>query len=329
VWTFARSGAADRVYEFVEFDIPLVGRGRAEFGIDHAFPDKPFYVTVRYPDETAQTLRFRDIDEFAAYRSRDTIFAEPGSGLHTDLMEDARTQARIREKTGDDWGGPLGNATIGGPKAHGSSAAPIAAEELIAAVHSEGPALIDAQENPFTAIGANTTVSGRILDVGAGGGGKALTMARVHPHAKVRALEPDEDLRTFAADMLPLTDPEAAKRIQLDELPVQRLIERGQAGTYSQVNLMAPIPGAGFESVANAPMDLVAPGGSLNLHTENKDVFLYVQRELHSRGWTLIEIHGEGPIKSFIPESIPTVSDESFGDEGFYEYGLIALRPLG
>jgi hypothetical protein len=43
--------------------------------------------------------RIRDIDEFAAYRSRDTIFAEPGSGLHTDLIEDARTQARIREKT--------------------------------------------------------------------------------------------------------------------------------------------------------------------------------------------------------------------------------------
>lgn len=172
----ARSGAADRVYEFIEFDIPGVGRGRTEFGVDHAFPDEPFYVTIRPADEAPQTLRFRDIDEFAAYRSKDTIFAEPGSGFHTDLLEDAKTQARSRANPGDDWGGPVGNATIGGP-------------------------------------------------------------------------------------------------------------------------------------------------------TENQDVFSYVQRELHKRGWTVIEIHGEGPIKAFIPDSIPIPGDESFADEAFYTYGLMAFRP--
>ena len=82
-----------------------------------------------------------------------------------------------------------------------------------------------------------------------------------------------------------------------------------------------------YEQVANASMDLVAPGGGLAQHTENQDVFSYVQRELHKRGWTVIEIHGEGPIKAFIPDSIPTPGDESFADEAFYTYGLMAFRP--
>jgi hypothetical protein len=88
-WLYVGRGK-QHVFEFVEFDIPNVGRGRAEFGYDPAHPDKPVYVRIHKPNEPAQTLRFESTEDFAAYWGQRTIHTAPGEALYDDLVEQAR-----------------------------------------------------------------------------------------------------------------------------------------------------------------------------------------------------------------------------------------------
>ena len=46
--------------EFIEFDIPGVGRGRTEFGINPANANEPVYVRINQPDAPPETLTFAD-----------------------------------------------------------------------------------------------------------------------------------------------------------------------------------------------------------------------------------------------------------------------------
>jgi hypothetical protein len=85
----ARRGDGGRtVREFIEFHVPGVGRGRAEYGADPT-GDRPFYVTTHAPDGTSHTVRFRDVDEFRSYWESHHVAAAPGSELHSRLVAEA------------------------------------------------------------------------------------------------------------------------------------------------------------------------------------------------------------------------------------------------
>lgn len=75
------------VREFLEYDIPGVGRGRTEFGIT-AGHDQPFYVKTYMPDGTVSEVRFTSDGPFHAYWGRDTIFVEKGSDTYEAMMRD-------------------------------------------------------------------------------------------------------------------------------------------------------------------------------------------------------------------------------------------------
>ncbi len=82
-----RGDGGGTVREFIEFHVPGVGRGRAEYGADPT-GDRPFYVTTHAPDGTSHTVRFRDVDEFRGYWESHHVAAAPGSGLHSALVAD-------------------------------------------------------------------------------------------------------------------------------------------------------------------------------------------------------------------------------------------------
>ena len=101
------------VREFVEYDMPGVGRGRTEYGIDPAHPREPFYVRIHRPDGTVDApLRFADRDAYQAYWSQRSVFVEKGTQQHAEMLHDARVAL---EGNDDDWGGPSRSmAGIGG-----------------------------------------------------------------------------------------------------------------------------------------------------------------------------------------------------------------------
>jgi hypothetical protein len=89
------SGAAAR--EFVEFDIPGVGRGRTEYGIDPANPE-PFYVRIHRPNDAPQTLRFAHDGSYRGYWGERTVYAEPGSPLYDAMIRDIQAYVRSLDR---------------------------------------------------------------------------------------------------------------------------------------------------------------------------------------------------------------------------------------
>jgi hypothetical protein len=81
------------VREFVEFDIPGVGRGRTEYGIEPGHAE-PFYVRIHRPNEAPQTLRFAHDGAFRAYWGERTVFVEPGSPLYEAMVRDIQDYVR-------------------------------------------------------------------------------------------------------------------------------------------------------------------------------------------------------------------------------------------
>ncbi|AKC86793.1 hypothetical protein WQ53_08515 [Pseudoxanthomonas suwonensis] len=81
------------VREFVEFDIPGVGRGRTEYGIDPGHAE-PFYVRIHRPGEPPQTLRFAHDGAFRTYWGERTVFVEPGSPLYQSMIRDIQGYVR-------------------------------------------------------------------------------------------------------------------------------------------------------------------------------------------------------------------------------------------
>jgi Domain of unknown function (DUF4157) len=75
------------VREFLEYDIPGVGRGRTEFGITPGHAE-PFYVKTYMPDGTVSEVRFTSDGPFHAYWGKDTIFVEKGSDVYDAMMRD-------------------------------------------------------------------------------------------------------------------------------------------------------------------------------------------------------------------------------------------------
>jgi hypothetical protein len=100
VFRYLESGGMVR--EFVEFDIPGVGRGRTEYGIDPGNPE-PFYVRIHRPNESPQTIRFAHDGAYHAYWGDRTIYVEPGSPLHEAMIRDI--QAYVRSLGKEELGG--------------------------------------------------------------------------------------------------------------------------------------------------------------------------------------------------------------------------------
>ena len=93
---YLASGAGP-VRQFVEFDIPGVGRGRTEFGIDLA-SSEPVYVRIHHPNGDQQTIRFRDTGDYATYWGERAIYVEPDSPVHKQMLDDIGQW--IRERRG-------------------------------------------------------------------------------------------------------------------------------------------------------------------------------------------------------------------------------------
>jgi len=86
------------VREFVEFDIPGVGRGRTEFGIEPGNPE-PFYVRINLPDGTQRTTRFAHDGAYRSYWGERTVYVEPGSPEYQQMFVDIAQFLREREGT--------------------------------------------------------------------------------------------------------------------------------------------------------------------------------------------------------------------------------------
>ena len=103
---YLASGAGP-VRQFVEFDIPGVGRGRTEFGIDLA-SSEPVYVRIHHPNGDQQTIRFRDTGDYATYWGERAIYVEPDSPVHKQMLDDIGQWIRERRGASGELEAPEG-----------------------------------------------------------------------------------------------------------------------------------------------------------------------------------------------------------------------------
>ena len=104
---YLASGAGP-VRQFVEFDIPGVGRGRTEFGIDLA-SSEPVYVRIHHPNGgDQQTIRFRDTGDYATYWGERAIYVEPNSPVHKQMLDDIGQWIRERRGASGELEAPEG-----------------------------------------------------------------------------------------------------------------------------------------------------------------------------------------------------------------------------
>ncbi len=101
------------VREFVEFDIPGVGRGRTEFGVQSGQAE-PFYVRIHYPDGTSRTVRFANDGAYHMYWGERTTFVDPASPAYRDMIRDIQQFLRNRDP-GSNSGSGSENGSSSGP----------------------------------------------------------------------------------------------------------------------------------------------------------------------------------------------------------------------
>lgn len=87
---FAEQGV---VREFIEFDIPGVGRGRTEYGIDPGSPE-PFYVRINEADGSSRTMRFANDGHYSAYWGERKIAVPEGSPVYDAMIRDIQDYIR-------------------------------------------------------------------------------------------------------------------------------------------------------------------------------------------------------------------------------------------
>lgn len=91
MFRFFAEGVAVR--EFIEFDIPGVGRGRTEYGIEPGTPE-PYYVRINQPDGSSRTLRFASDGHYSAYWGERTIAVPEGSPVYDAMIRDIQSYIR-------------------------------------------------------------------------------------------------------------------------------------------------------------------------------------------------------------------------------------------
>jgi len=139
------------VREFVEFDIPGVGRGRTEYGIDPGNAE-PFYVRIHRPNAEPQTMRFAHDGAFHAEWSSRTTHVEPGSPLYDAMIRDIQDYVRSLDPA----------QTGGAPRrteAGGGEPRPVPAET------ADAPRPTTADR---TTVGSGPARSGRFMDSAGG-----------------------------------------------------------------------------------------------------------------------------------------------------------------
>lgn len=125
---FAEGGA---VREFIEFNVPGVGRGRTEYGIQPGHPE-PFYVRINEADGTSRTLRFANDGHYSAYWGERTIAVPEGSPVYDAMIRDIQDYIRsIRGTEPDQFGphektpaAPPGEAPASGEKSPAATPSP-------------------------------------------------------------------------------------------------------------------------------------------------------------------------------------------------------------
>jgi hypothetical protein len=88
------------VAEFVEYDIPGVGRGRTEYGIDPSYPDRSLFVRIHHADGTVDPpMRFASSNEYWDYWRSRSVYVEHGSEDHAAMIKAARDYLRSVRKS--------------------------------------------------------------------------------------------------------------------------------------------------------------------------------------------------------------------------------------
>jgi hypothetical protein len=169
------------VREVVEFDMPGVGRGRTEFGIDPA-NGEPFYVRINMSDGTQRTVRFAHDGAYQTYWGERTRHVEPGSPEYRQMFDDIARFLREREGTIEGRrsqagaGEPAAAGAAGEAPAGGTSQPPAAGAQTMAGLgrgRRTGP--LQTAQGELTAAGIafirrrfrNVTLEGRLVSLSA------------------------------------------------------------------------------------------------------------------------------------------------------------------
>ncbi len=108
---YARTG---RAVEFVEFEVPGVGRGRAEYGIESG-SENPYSVRIHRPGSPPWERRFPNTDAYADYWMRETIYLKPGSPVYRQMV--ANLQAEVNQGRSERGSAEAESAALrGGPE---------------------------------------------------------------------------------------------------------------------------------------------------------------------------------------------------------------------
>jgi hypothetical protein len=104
------------VREFLEYDIPGIGRGRTEFGISQD-NSKPFYVRVFLPNGSSSTLRFAHDGTYAGFWSGEKTYVDPESPVYKQMLHDIPDYLKNIDQAGK--GGPVAEPPAGRKTAAG------------------------------------------------------------------------------------------------------------------------------------------------------------------------------------------------------------------
>jgi hypothetical protein len=94
--------------EFVETDIPGVGRGRTEYGFDPGNREKPIYVRIHHPDAPPEPLRFANLDDYYKHWDSIKMYVGLDSWLHRYIVERFFARSRSGGDGGETGAPPAG-----------------------------------------------------------------------------------------------------------------------------------------------------------------------------------------------------------------------------
>jgi hypothetical protein len=102
------------VREFIEFDIPGVGRGRTEYGLDPTNPE-PFYVKIHQPDGSSRTMRFAKDGSYSTYWGDRTIAVPIDSPVYKSMIRDIEQHIRSLDRDEPSGFGPGDKTKVANP----------------------------------------------------------------------------------------------------------------------------------------------------------------------------------------------------------------------
>lgn len=270
MFRFLESGGPVR--EFVEFDIPGVGRGRTEYGIDPGHAE-PFYVRIHRPNEAPQTLRFAHDGAFSSYWGDRTVYVEPGSPLYDAMIRDIQTYVRSLDPAqtgapparGGDTRSTAGDAART-PAADGGPARP-EPDTAVAPDAAPAPPRGEADASAPPAAGDRSTAStsggvGRLTDMSGGLTDAGVALIR----RRFRHASEFGGRRSRRISMDSLSDAEIRARFASEptwlEVVVIGEVRQSWIGRTSAVDFLLDNPQQSLRQVATRLADAIAAGGT-------------------------------------------------------------------